>query len=57
MLRKLRGEVKAAESYVREAEVERDQASAEAENLRELLQTQETDSGKITAYEEAIRVC
>lgn len=56
MLTRLRNDKKAAESFAREAEVLRDKASTEAENLREQLHAQESDSGRIVAYEDAIQV-
>jgi hypothetical protein len=52
----LRDDYKAVGASKTQAETAKDRAIQEAEELRENLQNQQPDSGKIVAYEEAITV-
>jgi hypothetical protein len=55
-VRRLRDDYKAVGASKTQAETAKDRAIQEAEELRENLQNQQPDSGKIVAYEEAITV-
>jgi hypothetical protein len=55
-LKGLRRDLRTNTTMLNEAKVNKERSLAEADNLREVIEEQEPDSGRIIAYEAAIQV-